>query len=341
MSEVPPGAQEPNGQSPDGHGPGEKGGGLPGAPPAAPLSTGAALRERREQQGLDLTEVARRTRVPIRHLQAIEAGDYGSLPSVTYAVGFARAYARAVGANEVSVAAEVRRDVDRLGRRRPEYEPYVTADPARVPSRGLAAVAAGLAVAVAVLALLYFTTDLFRPVTGTPGGSDAVVASATPPVQPAATPPVAPAAPSPTGQVRLTANDEVWIRVSDAANKTLKIGTLQSGESYDVPRDAEAPMLNVGRPDKLAVTLDGRALPPLGTGERPVRVGIGAAALSQRLAGTGTPAAAAPERPAGPPLLSRPVPDDVSTASPAEPSTTPSATPATGTPTAAPEPPAA
>lgn len=294
MSEVQPGAQGPESQGSGSQPAGER----PGIPPApvAPMSTGAALRERREQQGLDLTEVARRTRVPLRHLQAIEAGDYSSLPSVTYAVGFARAYARAVGADEVPVAAEVRRDVERVGRKRPEYEPYVTADPARVPSRGLAAVAAGLAVAVAILAVLYFTTDLFRPATGGAGGSEAVVASATPPVEPAATSvAAAPATANPTGQVRLTANDEVWIRVSDAANRTLKIGTMQAGESYEVPRDANAPMLNVGRPDKLAVTLDGRPVPPLGTGERPVRVGIDATAMSERL---GTAAPADPAAPA-------------------------------------------
>jgi len=293
MGEVEPGAQGPEDQRPGNQGAGGPLQASPVPPPAAPLSTGAALRERREQQGLDLTEVARRTRVPLRHLQAIEAGEYASLPSITYAVGFARAYARAVGGNEVSVAAEVRREVERLGRTRPEYEPYVTADPARVPSRGLAAVAAGLAVAVAVLALLYFTTDLFRAPPGGAAGSEAVVASTTPPGQPAATPAPAPAAPAPrpAGQVRLTANDEVWVRVYDAADKTLKLGTMQAGETYDVPVEANAPMLNVGRPDKLAVTVDGRAVPPLGTGERPVRVAIGATALADRLV---TPAATPP-----------------------------------------------
>jgi cytoskeletal protein RodZ len=261
--------------------------------PAAPPSAGAALRARREEAGLDLEEVARRTRVPLRHLQAIEANEYGSLPSVTYAVGFARAYARAVGADEVAVAADARREVERLGRRRPEHEPFVTADPARVPSRGLAAVAAGLALAVAVLAVLWFTTDVFRNVTGGTA-SEAVVASVpdpAPAAAPRAAPTSAPAAPSPSGQVRLTANDEVWVRVSDAANNTLKLGTMRAGESFDVPRDAAAPVLNVGRPDKLAVTLDGRAVPPLGDGARPVKVAIGAAAVAERLA---APAPAAP-----------------------------------------------
>ena len=49
--------------------------------------------------------MAARTRVPLRHLEAIEQGAYEALPSQTYAVGFARAYARAVGLDEVATAA--------------------------------------------------------------------------------------------------------------------------------------------------------------------------------------------------------------------------------------------
>jgi len=270
-----------------------------------PRGAGGALRVRREQQGLDLADVAQRTRVPLRHLEAIEAGDYARLPSVTYAVGFARAYARAVGADEVAVAADVRREVDRIGRTRPEYEPYVTADPARVPSRGVAIVSLGLALAVVVLAALYFTTDLFRP--GAPGTGGAVVASV-PQASPAATPTPTPTpAPTPAGQVALVANDEVWVRVSDAADRTLKLGTMQAGERYEVPRDSDGPRLTVGRPDKLTVSLDGRTLPSLGDGARPVRgVVLTAAALDARLSG---PAGAASgnrssEAPRAAPLVS-------------------------------------
>jgi len=260
------------------------------APPGAPRSVGEALRERREEQGLALADVGQRTRVPVRHLEAIEAGDYARLPSVTYAVGFARAYARSVGADEVAVAAEVRREVGRQGRTRPEYEPYVTADPARLPSRGLAAVTLGLAVAVAVLAVLWFTTDLFRPGASAAGTPAAEAVTASVPQLPSQA--AAPAAPA--NQVRLTATDEVWVRVYDGANKTMKIGTMAAGEAYDVPRDAVRPMINVGRPDKLTVSLDGRALPPLGDGSRPIKdVAVDAAALSGRLSGGAGPSPAA------------------------------------------------
>lgn len=248
----------------------------PGAPPAR---AGDLLRARREAQGIALADVAQRTRIPQRHLEAIEAGDYVRLPAPTYAVGFARAYARAVGADEVAIGAAVRAEVDRLGRRVPEYEPYEMADPARVPSRGVAIAGLGLALAIVILVGLWYGTDLFRrshqPETAS--AAPAVVAAVPAPQAKAAA-----AAPG-GGQVVLTARDEVWLRVYDADNTTLKLGTLKAGESYTVPMDAKDPMINVGRADKLAVTLNGTPVAPLGTGERAIKdVRISGAALAAR-----------------------------------------------------------
>ncbi|MFX8086635.1 helix-turn-helix transcriptional regulator, partial [Acinetobacter baumannii] len=91
---------------------------------------------------LTLDDVAARTRVPMRHLEAIELSNYAGLPSPTYAVGFAKAYARAVGLDEVAIGREVRQEVSNSPRA-PEYEPYDVSDPSRLPPRGLAT---GLAV---------------------------------------------------------------------------------------------------------------------------------------------------------------------------------------------------
>ena len=51
---------------------------------------GDRLRRLREESGLDLGDVATRTRIPLRHLEAIERSDYAALPSMTYAIGFVR-----------------------------------------------------------------------------------------------------------------------------------------------------------------------------------------------------------------------------------------------------------
>ena len=275
-----------------------------------PARAGERLRQSREAQGLSLAEVAMRTRVPLRHLEAIETSDYSGLPSPTYAVGFARAYARAVGADEVAIAAAVRAEVAQLGRRTPEYQPYVTADPARLPSRGLAIVAAGVALAVLVLAVLWFGT--LRWHAATPATAPTV---ASVPEPAAATSTLT----APTGgQVRLTATDDVWLRVYDAANKTLRQGTLKPGESYDVPADADRPMINVGRPDKLQVTLNGSAVPALGDGKRAIKdVPVGGAAIAARLAGA--PIGSAPDTPVGGPSTAPTTPPPA-VASPSPPS---------------------
>jgi transcriptional regulator with XRE-family HTH domain len=260
--------------------------GQTGTPPApTPRSAGETLRAAREAQGLTLAEIGARTRVPLRHLEAIEAGDYRSLPSPTYAVGFGRAYARAVGLDDVAIARGVRTEVDRLGRRVPEYAPYEVADPSRVPSRGLAIVAAGLALGLLVLAALWFGGTWLQRAPE-PEASPVVAA------RPVPAPTRATAATG--GEVVLTAQDEVWLRVYDAEDKTLYLGTMKPGERYVVPRDAADPKINVGRPDKLAVTLNGAAVPPLGTGERPIKdVRVGGAAIAARLSGPPAPAPSA------------------------------------------------
>jgi cytoskeleton protein RodZ len=242
-----------------------------------PQPVGERLRAARERHGMSLAEIGARTRVPLRHLEAIEESNYGALPSPTYAVGFVRAYARAVGEDEVTLARDVRVEAQKAPRATPQYQPYEVADPTRVPSRGLVVAAAGLALAIVVLAALWFASGLLRGADEAPGATSSV-AVAVPAAQPSASP-----TPVGGGQVTLVATDEVWLRVYDAANKTLYIGTMKPGERYDVPPTADGPMINVGRPDKLQVTLNGSNLPPLGTGERAIKdVPVGAAALSAR-----------------------------------------------------------
>jgi transcriptional regulator with XRE-family HTH domain len=244
------------------------------------MPAGEQLRAAREAQGLTLDDVSARTRVPMRHLESIERSEYASLPSGAYAVGFARAYARAVGLSDAAIAKEVRVEVDRAGPKKVEYTPFEMADPARVPSRGVAIVAAGLALAFLILGGLWFASTRFgsgeQTIASTPG---AVVASV-------------PAAPTPAptfssgGQVTLAAADDVWLRVYDADDRTLYTGTMKQGERFDVPADARDPKINVGRPDKLQVTLNGSAVPPLGTGERPIKdVRVSGAAIAERIAG--------------------------------------------------------
>lgn len=253
-----------------------------------PKTAGERLREAREAQGMSLAEIAERTRVPMRHLEGIENSDFSALPSPTYAVGFAKAYARVVGLDEVTIGRDVR---GQRGSPVPsaQYQPYEAPDPKRLPPRGLAVGGVIAALLVVVALGLFYGTNLFQ-------GGDATSAPATADSAPAASEPAPVAAPpAPTGgQVVLTAIDVVWLRIY-TADKTLFEAEMKPGDRYEIPADAVKPMINVGRPDKLTVTVNGSAVPQLGTGERAIKdVEVSAAALLARGSAPTIDAAASP-----------------------------------------------
>jgi cytoskeletal protein RodZ len=266
--------------------------------PAA-MKAGERLRQAREAQGLDLAEVAARTRIPQRHLAAIETSDFSQLPSTTYAMGFGRSYARTVGLDEVALARDLRRELDVSYQRRepkPDLQPHA---PPRLPSRGLAnggLIAGGV---ILLLLAIWFGTSLLRGDDSPPAQQATAESELGVMPVPAAAPVAATPAPVVGSQVTLAATDEVWVRVYDAAGKTLMQKTMAAGERYDVPGDANGPMINVGRPDKLTVTINGSSVAPLGSGARPIKdIGISAQALRAR-DGSGTPAAPGATTPQG------------------------------------------
>lgn len=251
-----------------------------------PEKVGEKLREARLAQGMDLADIAARTRVPLRHLQAIETSDYSGLPSPTYAVGFVRAYARAVGADEVALARELRAETAGSFAERPVYESYDPQDPVREPSSGLALAGAIIAVLLLVAVGLWYGTDWFRG-GGEPEAQPSAAPSAT------ATVPVPPAPLASGGQVTLTATQPVWVRIYDAAGQRLFEKEMAAGERYDVPGNANGPLINVGRPESLQVTVNGSNVAPLGPAGRAVKdVPITAEALMAR--GAAAPASAGP-----------------------------------------------
>lgn len=289
------------------------------AAPLFPERVGDRLRAARMASGLDLPDVATKTRVPLRHLQAIEASQYEQLPGVTYCVGFAKAYARTVGIDETSIANDLRSELHELNLdQRTERAEYQFADATRSPSRTLAWV--GIAVAILITtgyavirhyrsAPVDTSTELTQApddqaadfVAGDQAAGDGDSAA---PGDATALPGVAPTAP-PTGpgEVVLTASNAVWLRIYDASDKVLFEKEMTAGERYVVPADANDPKIRTGRADLIAVTIDGKSVAPLGPAERTIKdVGISAVALRGRQpeAAVGTPGGAANVSPASP-----------------------------------------
>lgn len=254
-----------------------------------PRSVGERLRAAREAAGLDLNDIATKTRVPTRHLEAIERGDYAALPSSTYALGFTRSFARTVGLDEAEIVRDVRADLGRAPPGEIDSAPYEPADPARLPSRLLAWTAAILALVLVGGYLMwrsqYYGTGETTPAElPEPAPSEAVSADSSAPVEATTTP-----APT-TGQVVLTATAPVWLRIYDRTDKVVLQKEMVAGETFAIPADADTPMVRTGRPEALKVTVDGREVAPLGTPERTVRdVVLTAAALAARPAPAATP----------------------------------------------------
>ena len=224
-------------------------------------SIGERLRTAREARGLSLDDVATQTRIPIRHLQHIEREEWDALPAPTYCVGFVRAYANTIGLDGAELGRELR---DRLGgtrTRAPAPEYYQPADPARVPPRSLAIVAAILAVVLIAGYLVWRGSLDDEDPTGV---TVAVPEAKAPPAQPQA----APAQPQPAqlaGQpVTLTATAPVWVRVYEQAGGTLMERTMAAGETYQIPATATQPMLRVGAPESLRVTVGQTVIPQVG-----------------------------------------------------------------------------
>ena len=256
-----------------------------------PLETvGARLRRAREQAGLGVPALAAQTRISQRQIEAIEASDFAALPGRTYAVGFSRSIARAVGLDEAEVAAATRAELtQQQGEvlRRP-VQTFEPGDPARVPSARLTWLALA-GVALAVLLGIVFLPSLFSP-----AGSLPSILPSDQPGSPAGSA-IPPAAPTAAGAVVFTAlQPGVWVKFYDAVGTQLLQKELAQGESYTVPAGQGEVLLRTARPDQLAITVGGQPVPKLSDVQQTMKdVPVSAAALLAR--GTvAAPQAAAP-----------------------------------------------
>jgi transcriptional regulator with XRE-family HTH domain len=272
----------------------------------SPDRIGARLAAARIAAGLELVDIARETRVPVRHLRAIEADVHDELPALPYAVGFVKSLARAVGMDPDEAGARFRAETT-IVPQTPMAASIEPLDERRLPPRGV--------VAASVLALVLVLGGLTAYGAG---WFDAAVPASTEvaaPAEPAAPPAQAAApgtdaagaalvtAPLATGPgVAIAALEDAWIRVTRIDPATgkpvvVKTGLLAKGQRYDLPPDQTGLRLWTGRAGALQISVDGRAVPPLGGPVDTVKnVSLDAADLRARIS---APAAAPATTPAG------------------------------------------
>jgi cytoskeleton protein RodZ len=168
--------------------------------PAQRPKVGHTLREAREVAGFTLEDVAAEVKIKLTYLKAIEEGRYGDLPARTYAVGFVRTYAQALGLQSEELVARCRAEVGNLPR---TPQPLVMKAPAadkRLPGGALMTACAVLAVVVYAASYSYLrpaATSAAFP-SEPPAAETTAAAPATPTV-------AAPAAPVVTPQVATVA----------------------------------------------------------------------------------------------------------------------------------------
>lgn len=261
------------------------------------VAIGERLRRAREARAMSLDDVANQTRIPMRHLQHIELGEWDALPAPTYAIGFTRNYASAVGLDGPAIANELRDEIGGPRRRTAAPEYYEPTDPARVPPKSLVI---GVIVAIVLLVGAYV---LWRNTLGADrGAAPEPVAEA--PVDNGQAAPDNGQAAAPqdvTGQaVTLTALGDVWLRVTDGqGSPPLFMGVLTTGQTYTVPATATRPLLRTANPQLLRASAAGRDLGLIGPTRRTVNdVSLLASDLSAQAAAP-TPATAPTSAPGG------------------------------------------
>ena len=125
------------------------------AMPFATGGPGAMLRAAREAARIDLAELARRTRLEVRVLEALEGDEYLSLPATAFVKGYIRSVSRALDIDPAPVLA---RHAELDQSEDPDLADFATRSPAEITSSSLIIkVTSGvLLLAVAVLMLLWW-----------------------------------------------------------------------------------------------------------------------------------------------------------------------------------------
>ena len=259
-------------------------------------SVGERLKAAREQKKMALEDIADQTRIPLRHLQNLEAGDWSNLPAPTYTIGFAKSYASAVGLDRTEIGDDLRAEMGGQRFEPGSPEVFEPADPARTMPKWLVLSAIG-AIALLVIVMTWLNNRSLEPEqVQSPQAEVPATAPSTQPATGGTAQAVQPAGAA-SGQVVITATEPAWIQVTDGG-RTLFSGELAAGQSFTVPQTAAAPLLKAGKPEALRVTVGSATAPPVGPAGRVASdVSLAPADLMR---GSGTaPATPAPSAPPG------------------------------------------
>ncbi len=199
-------------------------------------SFGEWLRRQREMREISLRDIADRTKISLRYLEAMEADRFDLLPAPIFAKGFLREYARYVGlsADEVVnhyLAVHQPEEVDQQGDATLVAMERKRRKKGRGWTWGLFLLLAGLLL-LALVALVSWLVDKRE---SQPAAAPPQVASpqAEAPQQPIMAPPAAPPAPKAPIEVTLDFSASCWVRVIKDGKPSVEEERVQ-GESLPI-----------------------------------------------------------------------------------------------------------
>ena len=252
-----------------------------------PSPVGERLRAAREAKKLSLEDLAAQTRIPQRHLAAIETGDWEHLPAPTYTIGFAKSYASAVDLDRNEIGNDLREEMGGQRFASTSSDVFEPADPARTMPKGL--VIGAIAAVILLVVLMSWLNNRSLQGTDEPAAPEANVAAPQAAAPAQATPAAA------QGPVVLTATEPVWLAIKDGTT-VLKQGIMQAGETFQVPATATAPVLTTAKAEALRINVGNSVAGPIG----PAATKITASLLPADLLKTPAPQASAPPPPPAP-----------------------------------------
>jgi cytoskeleton protein RodZ len=242
-------------------------------------SFGGWLRRQREAREISLREVAERTKISLRYLQAMEDDRFEVLPAPVFAKGFLREYARYVGLSPDEVVnhylsvqqpdtAEGGDDELRRDRRAalPQHGSHAALRPASTYSSSYSsrsprwlAVAAGVVALLGLVALLAFLSDRWRQGRARRGEDrPPIVAPIAAPVP--AAPPVPAAAPSAPLEVTVEFSQECWVEaVVDGGSRRAEM--REAGESMQLEAKQKVVLAKLGNAAAVEIMVNGYPYP--------------------------------------------------------------------------------
>lgn len=251
----------------------------------------ASLREARQDKGLTLDDLARTTKISLRLLTALEAGDVDRLPAAIFTRGFVKAYAKEVGLDPDKTAdlylsrlAPETLAVDAENARSKVATPVARTgvmafeeDNARLIKTHQADRFGRLMLLAAVIGLVVYVGPFSWDgwASKVDATADAVPTATTPAPATDGAPAALTAAADVAGgplQFEMNPQGPCWFSAAADGNR-VRSELLQAGDNRTIEVRQEL-VLRVGDPDACAFSINGRAGRPLGSPGAPVTVRI-------------------------------------------------------------------